>query len=198
MVHNSLSERSMCICKGLTSKTHCINMNTIGQGITTNLHFPVTAKKTIQMTVFSKIIIISKQVWVVHLLGKGQCLWSGKGQCLWSAKGQCLWSGKGQCLWSIPLMSTYIWEIFFHLVVRTVVTRRSTPPETVLTQLVVMATLTSIPETHEWISMATITLYRMEYWRYEINTRYIIVPMLFCQLPYLSVIAVFQYVSLWL
>ena len=134
----------------------------------------------------------------VFMIRQWQCLWSGKGQCLWSAKGQCSWSSKGQCLWSIPLMSTYIWEIFFHLVVRTVVTRRSTPPETVLTQLVVMATLTSIPETHEWISMATITLYRMEYWRYEINTRYIIVPMLFCQLPYLSVIAVFQYVSLWL
>ena len=87
MVHNSLSERSMCICKGLISNTHCINMNTICQGITTNLHFPVTAKKTIQMTVFSKIIIISKQVWVVHLLGKGQCLWSGNGSVYDQAKG---------------------------------------------------------------------------------------------------------------
>jgi len=53
---------------------------------------------------------------------------------------------------------TYKRGIFFHIVIITVVTRGPAPPETILAQLVVIATLTLISKPHKRFPVTTLTL----------------------------------------
>ena len=45
------------------------------------------------------------------------------------------------------------------------VTRYATSPETVLTQMVIVTPLTLVPEAHERLPMAALTLDRVEHWK---------------------------------
>lgn len=65
--------------------------------------------------------------------------------------------------------NTYIRCVFFHIMIVTMVTGRPSPPEAVLAQLVVIATLTFVPKSHEGLSVAPLTLYRMEHCQTHIH-----------------------------
>ena len=61
---------------------------------------------------------------------------------------------------------TYPGRIFFDVMFVGVVTRYATSPETVLTQMVIVTPLTLVPEAHERLSVATLTLDRVEHWKH--------------------------------
>ena len=60
---------------------------------------------------------------------------------------------------------TYPGRIFFDVMFVGMVTRYATSPETVLTQMVIVTPLTLVPEAHERLPVATLTLDRMEHWK---------------------------------
>ena len=64
---------------------------------------------------------------------------------------------------TLGIIITYPGRIFFDVMFVSVVTRYATSPETVLTQMVIVTPLTLVPEAHERLSVATLTLDRVEH-----------------------------------